>query len=35
MKTADSLIADLADRRELRTGKHVPIVDAILDGLTW
>ena len=33
--TAGSLIADVADRRELRTGKPVPIVDAILDRLTW
>ncbi len=33
--TAGSLIADLADRWELRTGKHMPIVDAILGRLAW
>jgi hypothetical protein len=33
--TAGSLIAEMADRRELRTGKPVPIADAILDRLTW
>lgn len=33
--TAGSLLAELADKRELRTGKPVPYVDAILDRLTW
>ena len=33
--TAGSLIADMADRRELRTGKPAPIADAILDRLAW
>jgi hypothetical protein len=33
--TAGSLIADMADRREQRTGKPSPIADAILDRLAW
>ena len=33
--TAGSLIAEMADRRELRTGNPAPIADAILDRLTW
>jgi glycine/D-amino acid oxidase-like deaminating enzyme len=32
---AGSLLAELADNRELRTGKPVPFVDAVLDRLTW
>ena len=33
--TAGSLIAEMADRRELRRSKTAPTADAILDRLTW